>query len=83
MKPPIIIIREELDSLKNSGFVDQLIRNSVMIVASLLAFGVFLVVMFLLTNLLQSFIGGWGIAIGGIITLGVALGALVTAMEHS
>lgn len=83
MKAPIEVIREELDSLRESGFVEQLIRNTVLIIGTLLAFSVFAVVMFLITYLLQIFIGGWGIAIGVIVFLGGVLGALVTALEHS
>lgn len=80
---PLELLHRKLIEADEAGVISTLIRNCTRAVLFLLAVAAFVVIMFLVTNALYWLIGGWGIAIGAIVTLGVLVGALVTAFEVS
>lgn len=79
---PIEIIQEQLNDLKESEFLETFIRNAVWCVGVLFAIAAFVVIMVFVTTLLYAVIGGWAIGIGAIVTLGVLIAGVCTAVEQ-
>lgn len=78
---PIEVIQEQISRLNESGIVRATLRHAGIAMLCLLGFGVFLVIMFFVTDLLYLLLGGWGVALGVIATLGLIIGAMVTMSD--
>lgn len=78
---PLEVLHQKLIEADESGIIAALVRNCVKAVLAFLAFAAFIVVMVLLTTALYWVIGGWAVAIGAVVALGVFVGAIATAFE--
>lgn len=78
---PLELLHRKLVEADESGVIASLVRNCVRATLWVLAFAAFIVIMVLLVNALYWVIGGWAIAVGAVVTLGVVIGLFATAFE--
>lgn len=78
---PLEVLQRKVTEASEAGVFNAFARNCLITVLILFGVAAILVGGFLLANILYWVIGGWGFAISLILTVGVLVAAIVTALE--
>lgn len=80
---PLQAVLVQLVKLGESNLWRAFLRNLRVAGLFVLVLVVYIVSMFLVTDVLYGLFGGWGVALGAAIALAVFLGLLMTAIEKT